>query len=127
MDSTQQFNVSRRHLLGLGAAGAATVAALTAHTPFAAAQEGDVEASGRQLPNYTAVTQLAGLQAATLGYADFQALSTGANKVWPMPIRPRSTTRTPPAVSPPPFGCRSGRSSARSTSSASVAARPWAT
>jgi len=80
MEPTPQLNVSRRHLLGLGAAaaGAATVAGMTVHLPFAAA-DGGISATGVELPNYTAVAAISGLQAATLGYADFQAISTGSN------------------------------------------------
>lgn len=83
MESKPQINVSRRHLLGLGAAaGAVTVAGMTTHLPFASAADGDAEGVGvssRQVPNYTAVTKVAGLQSATLGYADFVAISNGTN------------------------------------------------
>ncbi len=74
-------NVNRRQLLGLGAAaGAATVAGMSVHLPFAAATgNGEFVADGRQLPNYTAIAQLPGMQATTLGYADFAAIASGSN------------------------------------------------
>lgn len=93
MESMPQLNVSRRHLLGLGAAaGAATVVGLAGHVPLAAAapEDGGFGQTGRQLPNYTAVTPLAGLQATTIGYADFQALGTGSNN--------GTTFASPPSV-----------------------------
>lgn len=72
-------NVSRRQLLGIGAAaGAATIAAMNVHLPIAAADDGALHVDSRQLPNYTAITPLAGLQATTLGYADFHALSSSS-------------------------------------------------
>lgn len=82
MEPMPRMNVSRRHLLGLGAAaGAATVAGMTTHLPIASAAEGDeIGVSARQLPNYTAITKVSGLQAAMLGYADFQALGTGTGQ-----------------------------------------------
>jgi hypothetical protein len=80
MESKSLSNVSRRHLLGLGAAaGAATVAGMSVHLPFAAATD-DPSPTGVQLPNYTAITQIPGLQATTLGYADFQAIGTGTGQ-----------------------------------------------
>ncbi len=81
MEPMPRMNVSRRHLLGLGAAaGAATVAGMTTHLPIASAAEGDeIGVSARQLPNYTAITKVSGLQAATLGYADFVAVSNATN------------------------------------------------
>lgn len=81
MESMPHLNVSRRQLIGLGAAaGAATVVGLTSHVPFASAADGDIGVTGRALPNYTAITQVAGLQTATLGYADFQAIGTGSSQ-----------------------------------------------
>ncbi len=75
------LNVTRRRLIGLGAvAGAVTVAGVAAHVPLAAAAEGDLHADGRQLPNYSPILPIGGLQAATLGYADFHALSSGGGQ-----------------------------------------------